>query len=87
MRHPEEWGASSLAIPIPYENDQDPINVLRGNLPISREEALSWVSEEFSAIASDVFNRLPDRVMVPETAWAIFERMAPLIQEVYNRLD
>ncbi|KAJ7266659.1 hypothetical protein C8J57DRAFT_1068487 [Mycena rebaudengoi] len=74
---PEDYGLENLSIPV----TQEAIDELRSLIDTPREEAFRWVSDEFDALASEVYDGLGSPRMETLTGWAIFNAMAPLIRE------
>ncbi|KAJ7429792.1 hypothetical protein B0H11DRAFT_2181067 [Mycena galericulata] len=74
---PEEYGLENLAIPI----TQVAVDELRSLIDTPREDTFRWVSDEFDALALQVYEGLGSPKMEARTGWAIFNAMAPLIRE------
>ncbi|KAF7371823.1 hypothetical protein MVEN_00039000 [Mycena venus] len=85
---PEDYGLENLASPV----TEAAIDELRRLIDTTQEEAFRWVSDEFDALASRVYEGLGSPRMEALTGWAIFNAMALLIREqveadeVYDKL-
>lgn len=73
---PENYGGQYCAIPV----DRAFIQQLRERIPVSREEAMRWVSDEFAALAGDVYDEIGSPVISLTTAWTVFQQMEPLLR-------
>ncbi|KAJ6624342.1 hypothetical protein B0H10DRAFT_1943243 [Mycena sp. CBHHK59/15] len=71
---PGDYGLENLAIPVA----QEAIDELRTLIDTSREEAYRWVSDEFDALASEVYIQLGCPKLEALSGWAIFNAMAPI---------
>ncbi|KAJ7156781.1 hypothetical protein C8R46DRAFT_1004518 [Mycena filopes] len=74
--HPEFYGGRCFAIPVP----QAAVSAFRDSLPLSREDALSWVPADFDALAAQVYDLLDSPVCSAETAWDLFSKMASVMR-------
>ncbi|KAJ7270398.1 hypothetical protein C8J57DRAFT_1065904 [Mycena rebaudengoi] len=74
---PSDYGLENLAIPVP----QEAIDELRALILTSRKEAYHWVSDEFDALASEVYIQLGCPKLEALSGWAIFNAMAPLVRQ------
>ncbi|KAJ7737642.1 hypothetical protein B0H14DRAFT_2408078 [Mycena olivaceomarginata] len=74
---PGDYGLENLAIPVA----QEAIDELRTLIDTSREEAYRWVSDEFDALASEVYIQLGCPKLEALSGWAIFNAMAPLVRQ------
>ncbi|KAJ7246194.1 hypothetical protein C8J57DRAFT_1678352 [Mycena rebaudengoi] len=74
---PSDYGLENLAIPVP----QEAIDELRALILTSRKEAYRWVSDEFDALASEVYIQLGCPKLEALSGWAIFNAMAPLVRQ------
>ncbi|KAJ7118128.1 hypothetical protein C8R44DRAFT_625780, partial [Mycena epipterygia] len=74
---PGDYGLENLAIPVA----QEAIDELRTLIDTSREEAYRWVSDEFDALASEVYIQLGCPKLEALSGWAIFNAMAPLVHQ------
>ncbi|KAJ7453038.1 hypothetical protein B0H11DRAFT_1741523 [Mycena galericulata] len=74
---PRNYGLENLAIPVA----QEAIDELRTLIDTSREEAYRWVSDEFDALASEVYIQLGCPKLEALSGWAIFNAMAPLVRQ------
>ncbi|KAJ7832305.1 hypothetical protein B0H13DRAFT_2256526 [Mycena leptocephala] len=61
-RNPDVYGLARLSTPV----DQETIDALRANIPLTREEALRWVPDQFDFVAAE--------------SWEIFGQMAELLE-------
>ncbi|KAJ7495784.1 hypothetical protein B0H11DRAFT_2190352 [Mycena galericulata] len=74
---PGDYGLENLAIPVA----QEAIDELRTLIDTSREEAYRWVSDEFDALASEVYIQLGCPKLEALSGRAIFNAMAPLVRQ------
>ncbi|KAJ7827961.1 hypothetical protein B0H14DRAFT_3088267 [Mycena olivaceomarginata] len=74
---PGDYGLENLAIPVA----QEAIDELRTLIDTSREEAYRWVSDEFDALAREVYIQLGCPKLEALSGWAIFNAMAPLVRQ------
>ncbi|KAJ7315502.1 hypothetical protein DFH08DRAFT_893323 [Mycena albidolilacea] len=74
---PGDYGLENLAIPVA----QEAIDELRTLIDTSRVEAYRWVSDEFDALASEVYIQLGCPKLEALSGWAIFNAMAPLVRQ------
>ncbi|KAJ7878099.1 hypothetical protein B0H14DRAFT_2567370 [Mycena olivaceomarginata] len=63
----------------------EPIDELRTLIDTSREEAYRWVSDEFDALASEVYIQLGCPKLEALSGWAIFNAMAPFKLQARDR--
>jgi len=75
--------AEDCQIPI----DQVTIDALRGQIPVSRAEAMRWVDDDFARLAEDAYVRIgsPDLSSI-STGWSTFSSMANTIQMLKDNL-
>ncbi|KAJ7598179.1 hypothetical protein C8J56DRAFT_880841 [Mycena floridula] len=59
--------------------DSQTIAGLREAIPITRKEAMRWVSDDFDAIAQQVYEHIGSPTLSLMIGWDIFDTMAPLI--------
>lgn len=81
LDYPEEYGGDpDLLVDVPEES----INAFREYLNEevgSREEWLSWYSSEFAEVAEAAYEEIGSPEFTLESAWEVFEAMAPLLVE------
>ncbi|KAJ6629945.1 hypothetical protein B0H10DRAFT_2160444 [Mycena sp. CBHHK59/15] len=70
---PERFGLTNFGVPAP----QHLVDALRQNIPKSREECYRWVSDEFEAMAWEVYNHIGAPKFVLTEGWTIFCQMLP----------
>ncbi|KAJ6538057.1 hypothetical protein B0H19DRAFT_1217911 [Mycena capillaripes] len=75
-RNPEVYGLARLSTPV----DQETIDALRANIPLTREEALRWVPDQFDLLAAEVYAELGAPKLEPLRGWEIFGQMAELLE-------
>ncbi|KAJ7304564.1 hypothetical protein DFH08DRAFT_721689, partial [Mycena albidolilacea] len=74
---PSNYGLQNLAIPV----TQEAIEELRALIPTLRQEALRWVSDEFDALAYNIYTSLGSPKLDALSGWGIFNAMVPLIRQ------
>ncbi|KAJ6484711.1 hypothetical protein C8R45DRAFT_829557, partial [Mycena sanguinolenta] len=74
--HPEYYGGRCFAIPVP----RPAVDAFRDSIPLSREDALSWVPAEFNTLACQVYELLGSPICSAETAWDLFSKMASVMR-------
>ncbi|KAF8207373.1 hypothetical protein K438DRAFT_1575965 [Mycena galopus ATCC 62051] len=77
---PGDYGLENLAIPV----TQEAIDELRALIDTPREDALRWVSEDFTVVANDIYTSLGSPKLEVLSGWAIFNVMAPLVRQEKN---
>ncbi|KAJ7908244.1 hypothetical protein B0H13DRAFT_2498450 [Mycena leptocephala] len=75
-RNPDVYGLARLSTPV----DQETIDALRANIPLTREEALRWVPDQFDFVAAEVYADLGAPKLEPLRGWEIFGQMAELLE-------
>jgi hypothetical protein len=78
--HPELYDGKALGIRVRQEH----IDSLRADLQVSRKEAFRWVSDEFEAVADNVYAELGSPLLTIQTAWEIFSSMLNLIEARFH---
>ncbi|KAH9831935.1 uncharacterized protein C8Q71DRAFT_714725, partial [Rhodofomes roseus] len=74
---PEDYGHVRISIPVP----RDAVEAMRRErLPISRDEAFSWVDHEFATSAEQAYSSLGCPRLNKDTAWEVFSRMEPMLK-------
>lgn len=80
MDDPARFGLADWRIHVHMEL----IQALRTRL-IPREEALRWVPVDFDNIAYQVHTQIGSPSLTnADTAWNIFSRMSPVVQDMYG---
>ncbi|KAJ6527428.1 hypothetical protein B0H19DRAFT_1385429 [Mycena capillaripes] len=74
---PSNYGLQNLAIPV----TQEAIEELRALIPTSRQKALRWVSDEFDALAYNIYTSLGSPKLDALSGWGIFNAMVPLVRQ------
>ncbi|KAJ7026380.1 hypothetical protein C8F04DRAFT_966448, partial [Mycena alexandri] len=77
---PANYGLENLAIPV----TQAALDELRGLIDIPRKEAFRWVSDEFEAVATEVYIGIGSPKLEALSGWTIFNEMAPVLREVVD---
>ena len=75
---PHHYGLKDLHVSVP----QQTINELRMQLGTPREEAFRWVSDEFDAMAFQVYQDIGAPSLNLLNAWNIFNEMVKYIEEM-----
>ncbi|KAI0073741.1 hypothetical protein K474DRAFT_1710450 [Panus rudis PR-1116 ss-1] len=73
------YGFPSVHIPVP----QEAIAEMREQLPLTREDAFRWVSDDFADHAQSIYEELGSPLRAIHSGWEIFAMMAPRLQEMY----
>jgi hypothetical protein len=66
------------------EVDREVLEVLRSQIPVSREESMRWVNKEFDIVASTAYRDLGEPELVLLSGWTIFSQLVPLIQHAFK---
>ncbi|KAJ7753459.1 hypothetical protein B0H16DRAFT_1886898 [Mycena metata] len=77
---PANYGLENLAIPV----TQAALDELRGLIDTPRKEAFRWVSDEFEAVATEVYIGIGSPKLEALSGWTIFNDMAPVLREVVD---
>ncbi|KAJ7721702.1 hypothetical protein B0H16DRAFT_1699548 [Mycena metata] len=77
---PANYGLKNLAIPV----TQAALDELRGLIDTPRKEAFRWVSDEFEAVATEVYIGIGSPKLEALSGWTIFNDMAPVLREVVD---
>lgn len=77
---PDDFGGHDCLIAV----SQEQVDLVRSELPVSREEALSLVSPEFNVAAGFAFESIGQPTTSVENAWRVFWLMYPVIVNYYG---
>ncbi|THU81695.1 hypothetical protein K435DRAFT_693004 [Dendrothele bispora CBS 962.96] len=80
LQSPECYGYRRWDIPIP----QSAIDVLRGKIPVSRDEAFRWVDDEFNLAAQSAYQEIGSPELRCCNGWDIYKDMLDKLLEMYG---
>lgn len=72
---PESYGGQDARITI----HKEVIDALRATIPVSREDAMRWVDDEFAERAQAAYEAIGSPAMVPLSGWTIFDNIVHLL--------
>jgi len=58
---------------------QEDVERLRDELPVTREEAFRWVSDEFADVAQHAYVQLESPTLSALSAWELFQQMEAIL--------
>ncbi|KAJ7053471.1 hypothetical protein C8F01DRAFT_1260459 [Mycena amicta] len=76
---PEDFGLERCGTGIP----RDVIDEMRGRLPVTREQVMRWVPDEFNEVAEVTYEEIGSPKLVHSTGWETYRAMLTIIQDVY----
>ncbi|KAJ7050243.1 hypothetical protein C8F01DRAFT_1264324 [Mycena amicta] len=76
---PEDFGLERCGTGIP----RDVIDEMRGRLPVTGEQVMRWVPDEFNEVAEVTYEEIGSPKLVHSTGWETYRAMLTIIQDVY----
>lgn len=78
--NPGAYDLERVSIPV----SGDLIRELRAEIPVSREECLRWVDNQFDEMATHTYKSIGSPSLVAKEGWNIFSQMAYLLEPNYR---
>jgi hypothetical protein len=68
---PESLGGQDCRIPV----EKETLEALRAEIPVSREESMRWVDDEFATSANTAYAAIGSPKLVVANGWNVFQAM------------
>ena len=75
---PQVYGGKCCSIPIP----QEAVDVLRDDLPVSRDEALHFIDDAVATTLDDIWNSISSPPRTVSNGWEIFTKILPHLSNI-----
>lgn len=79
LQHPEEFGGVDCRIAVPKEAVDQLRKFLEEDSNKTRAECFQWFTDDFGALAKEVYESIGKPVLTLDSAWQVFIQMSPML--------